>query len=79
MNSTGQLPSRLDSAGAYRIKRICRHPDNPTPIIDVSPSTWWAGVKSGRFPKPFRNDGCTFWKGSDLLALVESMATGQVG
>lgn len=26
-------------------------------IIPVSKSTWWAGVKSGRFPKPVKTLG----------------------
>ena len=65
------LISRIDPNGIYRVKSIVRSKANPTPFIDVSPSTWWAGVKTGRFPKPVRLGGhMTFWRGSDLLGLV---------
>lgn len=69
--------SGINPDSLYRVKRICRHKDNPTPLIDVSPATWWAGVKSGRFPKPVRNGSMTFWRGSDLLSLIEGMDGGQ--
>ncbi len=46
--------------------------DKTTPaIIPVSSSTWWAGVKSGLFPKPIKlGKRITVWKVSDILALV---------
>lgn len=41
-------------------------------IIPVSKSTWWAGVKSGRFPKSIKlGSGITVWKESDILAFIE--------
>lgn len=70
--------SRIDPNGLYRVKSIVRTKKGNPPLIDVSASTWWAGVKSGRFPKPIRNGSMTFWRGSDLLALVESMGGGLV-
>jgi len=71
--------SRIDPFGLYRIKSIVRTKAGPPPLIDVSASTWWEGVKTGRFPKPVRTAGgrLTFWRGSDLLALVESLGGGQ--
>lgn len=69
--------SRIDPNGLYRVKSIVRTKNGPPPLIDVSPATWWAGVKSGRFPKPVRNGGMTFWRGSDLLAHIESVGGGQ--
>lgn len=68
-----QTTSRINPDALYRVKRICRHKDNPAPLLDISPATWWAGVKSGRFPQPVRNGSMTFWRGSDLLLLIESM------
>jgi len=42
------------------------------PRIPVSKSTWWAGVKSGRFPKPLKlSEGITVWRTSDIDALCE--------
>lgn len=43
------------------------------PIIPVSRSTWWAGVKSGRFPSPVRALGgrITAWRVEDIRQLIE--------
>lgn len=42
------------------------------PVIPVSKSTWWAGVKSGRYPKPVKlGPRITAWRVSDIMALIE--------
>jgi prophage regulatory protein len=71
------MTSRLDPNGLYRLKSIVRVKGGGTPLIDVSPSTWWEGVRTGRFPSPARNGRMTFWRGTDLLALIERMSVGQ--
>lgn len=44
-------------------------PDGPIP---VSKSTWWAGVKDGRFPKPVKlGPRITVWRAEDIQRLVE--------
>jgi predicted DNA-binding transcriptional regulator AlpA len=44
-------------------------------IIPVSRSTWWAGCKTGRFPKPVKlSPRTTAWKAEDITALVERLA-----
>lgn len=42
-------------------------------IIPVSSSTWWVGVRSGRFPQPTRELGprITAWSVESILALIE--------
>ena len=46
------------------------------PIIPVSRSTWWAGVASGRFPKPIKlSVGVTVWRAEDIQALIRELAT----
>jgi prophage regulatory protein len=41
-----------------------------SPRIPVSRSTWWAGVASGRYPKPIKlSEGVTVWRVSDIDAL----------
>lgn len=41
-------------------------------IIPVSKSTWWAGVKSGRYPKSVKlSERCSAWRVSDILGLIE--------
>jgi len=43
-------------------------------IIPVSRSTWWAGVKSGRFPKPCKvSPRCTVWRASDIREFIEEI------
>ena len=40
--------------------------------IPVSKSTWWAGCKDGRFPKPIKlGPGVTVWRAEDVRALYE--------
>jgi prophage regulatory protein len=44
----------------------------PSGPIPVSKSTWWAGVKSGRFRKPLKlGPRITVWRAEDILALIE--------
>ncbi|MBF0503364.1 MAG: AlpA family phage regulatory protein, partial [Candidatus Riflebacteria bacterium] len=42
-------------------------------IFPISKSSWWAGVKSGRFPKPVKCGRCTFWHRADIMALLNSL------
>ena len=43
----------------------------PMGPIPVSKSTWWAGVKSGRFPAPVKlGKGITAWRVDDIRALI---------
>ncbi len=44
------------------------------PIIPVSKSTWWAGVKSGKYPKPVKLSArCTCWRVEDIRELLTRM------
>lgn len=41
-------------------------------LIPVGKSTWWAGVKSGRYPQPIKlGPGITAWRGGDIRALLD--------
>ncbi|MCP5404931.1 MAG: AlpA family phage regulatory protein [Pseudomonadaceae bacterium] len=43
-------------------------------LIPVSRSTWWAGVKTGRFPKALKiGPNTTVWKAEDIAALIQRM------
>lgn len=45
----------------------------PNGPIPVSKSTWWLGVKTGRFPKPVKlGPRITGWRAEDIRALIES-------
>ncbi len=44
----------------------------PAGPIPVSKSTWWAGVKEGRFPQPQKlGPRTTVWRIEDIRALFE--------
>jgi prophage regulatory protein len=59
-------------ARLFRLKSII----GSNGLIPVSRSTWWAGVKSGRFPKPVSlGPKLTCWRESDIAALVEAGVT----
>jgi prophage regulatory protein len=51
--------------GLLRLSRVLQ-------LIPVSRSTWWAGVKSGRFPKPVKlGPRITCWYWQDIQTLME--------
>ncbi len=42
-------------------------------LIPVGTSTWWAGVKSGRYPKPVNlGERITAWRVEDIRAFIEN-------
>lgn len=56
----------------YTIHDILGESKGSVPIIPVSRSTWYKGVKSGRFPKPASTGGRkAVWRRADIDALVE--------
>jgi predicted DNA-binding transcriptional regulator AlpA len=45
----------------------------PDGLIPVSKSTWWAGVKTGRFPAPVKlGPRLTVWRSEDISKYIES-------
>lgn len=43
-------------------------------VIPVGKSTWWAGVKTGRFPKPVKlTERTTAWRAEDINELIENI------
>ncbi len=65
----------LPATGFLRLAQIIGDPlaDPPIPaIIPVGKSTWWAGVKSGRYPASVKlSPRCTAWRVEDIRALIE--------
>ena len=56
------------STGFVRLKQIL----SPRGPIPVSKSTWWAGIKDGRFPKPMKlGPRVTVWRAEDIADLLE--------
>lgn len=70
--------NQLPETGFLRLPQIIGDPKAEPPIppiIPVKKSCWWAGVKSGRFPKPVKigNGRGTFWRVEDIRTLIESV------
>lgn len=64
--------NELPQTGFLRLKSIIA-PNGPIP---VSKSTWWAGVKDGRFPKPMKLGArVTVWRVEDIRSLMENGAS----
>jgi prophage regulatory protein len=58
----------LPQIGFVRLDSIIA-PGGPIP---VGRSTWWAGVKTGRFPQPVKlGPRTTAWKVADIRDLIE--------
>ena len=67
MSSTSRLPE----TGFVRLKQILA----PAGPIPVSKSTWWAGVKDGRYPQPLKiGRRITAWRVEDIRKLIETGA-----
>jgi predicted DNA-binding transcriptional regulator AlpA len=44
-------------------------------LIPISRSSWWAGVKTGRYPQPVKLEPrTTAWRAADIAALLESIS-----
>lgn len=68
------MTSQFPQTGLLRLSQILGDPKrNAPPIIPVQKSCWWAGVKSGRFPKPVKIGfgRATFWRAEDILKLID--------
>ena len=65
----------LPETGFMRLPQILGNPKAtpPTlPLIPVSKSTWWDGVKSGRFPAPLKfGPRMTVWPVESIRQLIE--------
>ncbi|MBN4073285.1 AlpA family phage regulatory protein [Mariprofundus ferrooxydans] len=44
-------------------------------VYPVFKTTWWAGVKSGRYPQPVKLDlKTTAWRVSDIVRLIDKIS-----
>ena len=67
--------TQLPETGYLRLPQIlgARRATPPVPaLIPVSKSTWWEGVRTGRYPKPCKlGPRITAWRVEDIRALIE--------
>ena len=61
-----------------RLKQIIGDPKAEPPIqpiLPISKSSWWDGVKSGRFPKAVKiGANTTVWREDEIRSLVNELA-----
>ncbi len=61
-----------------RLKQIIGDPKAEPPIqpiLPISKSSWWDGVKSGRFPKAVKiGVNTTVWREDEIRSLVDELA-----
>ena len=66
--------NQLSETGFLRLSQIIGNSKAKPPIyslIPVSKSTWWAGVKSGRYPSPIKlGPRITAWRVEDIRRLI---------
>lgn len=69
---------QLPEIGFLRLPQIIGDPtaDPPIPpIIPVSRSSWWEGIRAGKYPKPFKlGPKTTAWRVTDIHELVARVA-----
>ena len=69
---------QLPETGYLRLPQIIGNPkaDPPIPaVIPVSKSSWWAGVKSGRYPQPVKlGPRTTAWPVESIRALIAAVS-----
>ena len=55
----------LPEVGFIRLKVILN-------IIPISKSSWWQGIREGKYPQPIKlGPNTTFWRVEDIRALLE--------
>jgi predicted DNA-binding transcriptional regulator AlpA len=74
------MATSLPETGYLRLSQIIGRAASPNapaipPLIPVSKSTWWAGVRTGRYPKPYKlSRRSTAWRVEDIRALIDGMS-----
>jgi predicted DNA-binding transcriptional regulator AlpA len=59
---------KLPAEGFVRVPTI-------TAVLGIGRSTWWAGVKDGRFPRPVRlGPRMTAWRVADVRKVLATIA-----
>ena len=71
------MSTKLPDIGFVRLSQIIGKAKAKPPIpaiIPISRSAWWAGVKSGIYPKPVKLGlRATAWRVDDIRALIDEL------
>lgn len=56
--------------GCLRLKQVLE-------VLPIGRSTWYAGIQSGRFPKPIKiGERMSVWRAEDIYQLIEQSNEG---
>jgi prophage regulatory protein len=73
----------MDNTADFRFLRLRQIIGDPRaippiqPLIPVSKSTWWQGVKEGRFPEPIKLSArITVWRASEIHGWISQAGMG---
>ncbi len=68
--------TNVSVTGFLRLSQIIGNPKAVPPVaplIPVSRSSWWAGVKTGRYPKPLKlAPRTTVWRAEDIYSFIQN-------
>lgn len=60
-------PTILPEKGFVRLPTILE-------VIPVGKTTWWEGIRAGRFPKPHKlGPNTTVWRAEDIQRLIDEI------
>ena len=66
--------------GLVRVNQIVGDPKKGfKPFIPISKASWWAGVKSGKYPQPTKlrlGASITVWDATEIRAFVDELRDG---
>jgi predicted DNA-binding transcriptional regulator AlpA len=63
---------KLPSEGFVRVNQLCNH-NGVRGILSISKSSFWAGVKEGRFPRPVKlGKRTSCWSAADIRRIINS-------
>jgi hypothetical protein len=71
-NEPGRRDMNLPEAGFLRVWQIVGDVKRGVPpLIPISKSAWWLGVKSGRYPASIKlSERTTVWRVDDIRKLI---------
>lgn len=82
MSVTQAMPigtNTIPTTGFLRLRQIIGDAKRGLPtLIPVSKSTWWQGVKDGKFPAPVKlGPRMAAWRVEEIRALLACLAEGE--
>jgi prophage regulatory protein len=86
--TTVTLAQQLPQTGYLRLPQIIGRDETPKAtsktkrakpaipaLVPISKSSWWAGIKTGRYPKPVKlGPHTTAWRVEDIMSLLTKLA-----